>query len=385
MSVDYLSKARDFLLNEQQFHLGFLPTEQANPLSASLEEDYLRATAAGVRTLQRVDREVLKMAERVLASEQFKRLQQSLAATLEQGGKVVFSGCGATGRLSILLESMWRRACRKYQCEKYANSVFSIMTGGDYALVKSVESFEDFQSFGVEQVIEMGIRAGDLLVAITEGGETSSVLGTVREAISRGAQAFILFNNPAELLAEHLERSREVIRDPRVVVLDLFCGPMALAGSTRMQATTSEQLVAGAALESTMCRFLNLPVPDYVGISAVCWKLWNARTAWRRLPTIPNSRLRHTARKVKSPILPIIFSWISSPIPRSARRLSCCRLSANATIPSLRSRGPLSSIRSAAPRRLGSGCSAGRCAACPGSPPITSAWGQKTGLSRIRP
>ncbi|NLF93343.1 MAG: sugar phosphate isomerase [Oligosphaeraceae bacterium] len=263
MSVDYLSRARDFLLHEQQFHLGFLPTEQANPLSASLEEDYLRDPAAGVRTLQRVDREVLKMAERVLASEQFRGLQQALTITLEQGGKVVFSGCGATGRLSILLESMWRRACRKYHCDKYANSVFSIMTGGDYALVKSVESFEDFQRFGAEQVVEMGMQAGDLLIAITEGGETSSVLGTVREAISRGAQAFILFNNPAELLVEHLERSRTVIRDPRVVVLDLFCGPMALAGSTRMQATTSEQLVAGAALESTLCRFLNLPVPDY--------------------------------------------------------------------------------------------------------------------------
>ena len=137
------------------------------------------------------------------------------------------------------------------------------MTGGDYALVKSVEFFEDYQSFGRRQVQEMGMGAGDMLVAITEGGETSSVLGTVFEALDRGAQVFLMFNNPADLLAEHLERSRKAIRDPRVCVLDLSCGPMALAGSTRMQATTSEQLVAGGALETVMTRLLGQPGSDY--------------------------------------------------------------------------------------------------------------------------
>ena len=36
-----------------------------------------------------------------------------------------------------------------------------------------------------------------------------------------------------------------MIEDARITKLDLFCGPMALTGSTRMQATTSELLVAG--------------------------------------------------------------------------------------------------------------------------------------------
>jgi len=107
--------------------------------------------------------------------------------------------------------------------------------------------------------------ANDMLVAITEGGETSSVLGTVFESLDRGAKVFLMFNNPADLLSEHLERSRKAIRDPRVCVLDLHCGPMALAGSTRMQATTSEQLVAGGALESMMNALLGNGAPDYAG------------------------------------------------------------------------------------------------------------------------
>ena len=75
------------------------------------------------------------------------------------------------------------------------------MTGGDFALVKSVEFFEDFQSFGRHQVRDLGLGSNDMLVAITEGGETSSVLGTVFESVERGLKVFLLFNNPANCSA----------------------------------------------------------------------------------------------------------------------------------------------------------------------------------------
>jgi hypothetical protein len=34
------AKARNFIENEKQFHLGFLPTEQSNPITATLEDDF---------------------------------------------------------------------------------------------------------------------------------------------------------------------------------------------------------------------------------------------------------------------------------------------------------------------------------------------------------
>lgn len=264
MSEKAYKAAMDFMENEKQFHLGFLPTEQSSPLTRGLDQKFASSCEAGVRNLQEVDRNVLEMAKRIFASAEFKKLVEDGEAVIRNGGKVVFSGCGATGRLSILLECMWRDCCAKdTTAAPYANQVFSIMTGGDYALVKSVEFFEDYQVFGRRQVQEMGMGEKDMLVAITEGGETSSVLGSVFEALDRGSKVFLMFNNPADLLAEHLERSRKAIRDPRVCVLDLHCGPMALAGSTRMQATTSEQLVAGGALESILCRLTGKPLMDY--------------------------------------------------------------------------------------------------------------------------
>lgn len=57
-------------------------------------------------------------------------------------------------------------------------------------------------------------------------------------------------------MARMVERSRTVIEDSRVNVVNLTTGPMAIAGSTRMQATTIEMLVAGFAFESALDEFL---------------------------------------------------------------------------------------------------------------------------------
>ncbi len=267
--MDYPEKAEHFLSHEQQFHLGFLPTEQSSPLTRDLDQTFAASTVAGIQQLQTVDRNVLEMAQRVLASPEFADFVACGTHTLQEGHKLVFSGCGSTGRLSILLESMWRRYFLDHPgpwAERYGDRVFSIMTGGDHALIRSVEFFEDYAEFGRQQVRDLGMEAGDLLVAITEGGETSSVLGTVDEATQCGGRAFLLFNNPAPLLRERLERCRQALDNPAVTALDLFCGPMAVAGSTRMQATTAEQLVAGAALEEILRRLTGIDTPalDFV-------------------------------------------------------------------------------------------------------------------------
>ena len=257
------AKARDFIDNEKQFQLGFLPTEQSNPITATLEEDFQRSTLAGVQCLQRGDRQIPITMRHVFAGRRFAKLVDSIVETVTgPKGRVVFSGCGATGRLSILLESMWRdffhrRAAELSSEEKaLADRVVSIMTGGDFALIRSVEFFEDYAEGGRRQAAALDVGEGDTFVAITEGGETSSVLGTLKYAVEHGAKCFLVFNNPADLLRAHLARCREAIDNPKVTVIDLYCGSMSVAGSTRMQATSSEQLLGSCALEAALCRVL---------------------------------------------------------------------------------------------------------------------------------
>jgi len=255
--------ARDFIANEKEFHLGFLPTECSNPITATLEEDFARSTLAGVQCLQRGDRQMAITMRHVFASESFARLVDDMTETVKsQKGRIVFSGCGATGRLSILLESMWRDFFRRRpeaagaSAAAMADKVLSIMTGGDFALIRSVEFFEDYAEIGRRQAAALDVGPGDTFVAITEGGETSSVLGSLAYAAEHGAKCHLVFNNPADVLRRHLKRCREAIDDPRVHVVDLYCGSMSVAGSTRMQATSSEQLLCSCALEAALCRVL---------------------------------------------------------------------------------------------------------------------------------
>ena len=268
--------ARDFLENLKSFRLGFLPTERSNPITASLERDFKRSFADGVECLQRADRQVPIAMRHVIVSDEYKALVDAMEAALRsEKGRIVFTGCGATGRLSMLLESMWRdffarRGGELSPAERnLADRVLSIMTAGDFALIKSVEFFEDYWEGGARQTDALGVGPGDVIVALNGGGECSTILGSVLRGVERGARGFMNVNNPKELLRK-IERSRKVIDDPRMTTLDFYCGSMALAGSTRMQSTTTQQFIYCAALETALARVIprlakELP-EDFVGV-----------------------------------------------------------------------------------------------------------------------
>ena len=126
------------------------------------------------------------------------------------------------------------------------------MAGGDYALIKSVEGFEDFAPFGRRQIADLGVAKGDMVFAITEGGETSFVIGTAWQGLEAGARVAFVYNNPDEVLRAHVERSRAVIDEPRIRKVNLTTGPMAITGSTRMQATSIELLAMLTVLEMAL-------------------------------------------------------------------------------------------------------------------------------------
>jgi N-acetylmuramic acid 6-phosphate etherase len=123
------------------------------------------------------------------------------------------------------------------------------MAGGDAALVRAVEGFEDHPEYGEKQLLEGRFRDGDLLVAASEGGETPFVIGAVERAAEiSGNRPWFLYCNPDAALIRAAERSARVIADPRVEKLMLPTGPMALSGSTRMQASTVLMAAVGYAL-----------------------------------------------------------------------------------------------------------------------------------------
>ncbi len=266
-------QAKQFIEHQRAFRLGTLLTESSHPKTARLSQVIQQDMLQGLQLLLDVDEEIAPSASRVFSGKEFSQLIASMTRAFNEGRKVFFTGCGATGRLSILLEAMWRefwqRACCVFpesfvSVSDYENRVVSVMAGGDYAMIKSVEGFEDFTQFGKHQLVEAGVEQGDVVVAITEGGETPFVIGTAWQGLESGADVFFVFNNPADLLCEHVERSREVIKEERITCLDLTTGPMAITGSTRMQAASSELLVVGAAMETALRNILHGCVPENI-------------------------------------------------------------------------------------------------------------------------
>jgi N-acetylmuramic acid 6-phosphate etherase len=264
---DAIERAEEFLSREQAFRLGELITESSHPKTKALSQTAKDDLPAAIRLLQSVDDDIPPAMKKVLQQDSFHELIEAFIEAMRNDKRIFFTGCGATGRLSILLEAAWRRFWHKTKqmlskkVPDMEDRVFSVMAGGDFALIKSVEGYEDFPDFGRYQMKEHNVQPGDVVVAITEGGETPFVIGTAWEGLDAGAKAFFVYNNPTEVLCRHVKRSREIIEEPRITKLDLTTGPMAITGSTRMQATTAELFVVGSALEIALVRFLKDKLP----------------------------------------------------------------------------------------------------------------------------
>lgn len=237
-----MKTADDFLKQKHLFQLGCLPTETPHPKTVKLSELAKNDVAGGLALLREIDLEALKKIAGL--KEELRAVFTSVAQTLADGHRVFLVGCGATGRLSLSLEYLWRKK------HPHSDQVCSLMAGGDVALVHSLEGFEDYPEYGARHLKQLGFSASDLLIGTTEGGETPYVIGAVEEAArSSSRHPLFLYCNTREILIDKVERSRRVLTNPMIQSFCVAVGPMALTGSTRMQASTVLMLVVGLALE----------------------------------------------------------------------------------------------------------------------------------------
>lgn len=256
IQIEAKKLSQDFLENSKDYRLGFIEAEQSNPITVRLGETYCENTFAGIETLIRVDETLADKFNQVLLSSEFDQFAESVYTSLSKGGRIVLSGCGSSGRLAMRLDASWRMAAKEHpSTQALENQVISLMTGGDYALIRAIESFEDYIQLGKMQARELPIRKNDILVGITATGETTSILGSASQALEDGSSVWmVICTNPASILGK-LKRADDVYTHPSCHSLYIPCGGMAVTGSTRMQASTIEQALIGAALELALARF----------------------------------------------------------------------------------------------------------------------------------
>ncbi len=272
----------DYIQDKTQFQLHTLITEQRHAKTWDLSERIQRNCADGLKMLFSVDEDISEKLESL--SQEKENLEQAAEAVEEAiltGHKIYIYGCGATGRLAKQMEStFWRPFWKKIKGtgkiwakiqsllgDNIENRLIGEMTGGDRALISSLEGFEDLQLIGKLQLEDRKVEKGDAVICVTEGGETSSVIGTILAALDQwkngGAhdpaesrkKLYFIYNNPDEILLP-FDRSRAVLEEPGITKINLFTGPQAITGSTRMQATTIETFVVGNILQTALDRIL---------------------------------------------------------------------------------------------------------------------------------
>jgi N-acetylmuramic acid 6-phosphate etherase len=152
---------------------------------------------------------------------------QAAAARLRDGGgRLVYAGAGASGRLAV------QDGVELHPTFGWPNErLVYLLAGGDAALVRSVEGAEDDGDAGAAAVAELRPGRDDVLVAVAASGTTAYTRAAQATARRAGALTVGLANNPeAPLLAE-----------AEIAVL-LRTGPEFLAGSTRMAAGTAQKV-----------------------------------------------------------------------------------------------------------------------------------------------
>lgn len=224
----------DFLSVAADYQLGDLDTERPHPRTTHLADWARNDLPAGIAALRAVDVDALGLLATKLSD--LLPLRSAIRDVIGRGDRIFLCGCGATGRLSIALELFARQGLLPGATE---GNVIGFMAGGDAALIRAIERFEDHPEYAERQLLELGFGPHDLLISSTEGGETPFVIGATEAAAQVSSERpYFLYCNPDDLLHRQVERSRRILDDSRIRKINLSVGPMALSGSTRMQAST---------------------------------------------------------------------------------------------------------------------------------------------------
>lgn len=175
-------------------------------------------------------------------------LQTHIQKVLLNKNRIFILGCGASGRLAVLIRRIF-----ELNNPNYKNQIIAIASAGDTSLIKSVEQFEDSPEFGISQLQQTGFKNTDLVIGLSASGESPFILSAIEYAhLNSNENPWLIYNNPTNTLIER--NSKHILNTLPIQSLALDVGGMALTGSTRLQATTAMLIALGIAISQINCK-----------------------------------------------------------------------------------------------------------------------------------
>lgn len=212
---------------------GKLQTELRNPRTMHIDR---MDTLEMLRCIHAEDLQAVEAVGAVLP--QIAPVIDRIAAGMAQGGRLIYTGCGTSGRLGVLDAS---ECPPTYGVEP--GLVIGVIAGGDRALRSAIEGAEDSRPAGRAALEPMELQPQDVVVGLSAAGGAAFVLGCVEYARERGCATVAITCNPDTPL--------QAACDYAIVPLT---GPEAVTGSTRMKAGTAQKLILNMLSTCAMIR-----------------------------------------------------------------------------------------------------------------------------------
>lgn len=161
------------------------------------------------------------------AHDQIVRVIEKSKAALMNGGRIIYTGAGTSGRLGVL-DAV---ECPPTFGVDY-NTVIGLIAGGENAFVKAKEGAEDSAQQGAADLSAIDLKPVDMVIGIAASGRTPYVLGALKYAMELGCPVGAIVCNAHSPIAALCPDT-----------IELLPGPEVLTGSTRLKSGTATKMV----------------------------------------------------------------------------------------------------------------------------------------------
>lgn len=213
--------------------LNKIATEQRNEKTLHIDE---LSTLDMVTLINNEDKKVALAVEKELGN--IAKAIDVIVKGLKAGGRLIYTGCGTSGRLGIL-DAV--ECPPTYSTD--ADLVVGVIAGGNQAIFKAVEGAEDSHNLGKEDLVNIGLTSNDTVVGIAASGRTPYVIGAMKYAKSVGCSVIgvtCYANSEIDQLAD--------------IGIAPMPGAEVVTGSTRMKSGTAQKMVLNMLSTGSMIR-----------------------------------------------------------------------------------------------------------------------------------
>ncbi|QQE93635.1 N-acetylmuramic acid 6-phosphate etherase [Providencia rettgeri] len=213
--------------------LSKMVTESRNAVSTHIDQ---LPTLQMLQVINNEDKQVPLAVEKVLP--EIAQLVDKVADAFLNGGRLIYSGAGTSGRLGILDAS----ECPPTYGTPH-EQVVGLIAGGHQAIFRAVENAEDKPELGEQDLKNIQFNEKDILVGIAASGRTPYVLGALAYANKIGATTAAISCNPNSPIANAAD-----------IAITPVVGAEVVTGSSRMKAGTAQKLVLNMITTGAMIR-----------------------------------------------------------------------------------------------------------------------------------